>query len=304
MVGRGTDDRQAGREVDTAVEGQRLEGDQALVVIHGQHGVETALHVDAEESVGRVGPEGQDFLFVCCLDGRGDGFDFLGAEGTAVTGVRIEAHHGNLRLVHAKVAAQRIVHQAEFAQDGLDRDGGADLGQRKVVGDHTYPQVFRAEEHQTVLTFEFVDEVLGMAGKSESQFGYGVLVEGGGHDGVDGTALSVCHGGLERQDGSFRAVGRRLADFHRHAFGHGVDDIDALGAGVFSRVDHVGGNLFDFRDELAVDAEETGRTVKDDDAVFEDPGVGERLDDHFVSDSVGVALGDAHYNLVFHCLMH
>ena len=35
VVGRGAHERQAERDVDAAVEGQRLERDQRLVVVHG-----------------------------------------------------------------------------------------------------------------------------------------------------------------------------------------------------------------------------------------------------------------------------
>ena len=69
MIGRCADDRQACRIVD-ATHVERLEGDEPLVVIHRQDGIEMREMAGSEETVGSVRTKRPDALLVGFLQGR------------------------------------------------------------------------------------------------------------------------------------------------------------------------------------------------------------------------------------------
>ena len=173
-----------------------------------------------------------------------------------------------------------------------------------MVRHDTYAKVLRAEEHQAVLAAEFMDQVFGVAREAEAHLRNCVFVERSGDEGVDGTAFGICHSGLQGDDGGPGAVGCGLADFHGHAFGHGVDDVDAFGTGIFGGVDHIGRHLLDIGQKLAVNAEETGGAVKHDDAVLEDACIRQCLDNNLISYTIGITLRDTYHYLVFHELLN
>ena len=56
VVGRGAHERQPQRDVDAALEGERLERDQGLVVIHGDDGIVAAPGLGVKQRVGGMGP--------------------------------------------------------------------------------------------------------------------------------------------------------------------------------------------------------------------------------------------------------
>jgi hypothetical protein len=95
VIGRGAHERQAERDVDAAVEGQRLEGNQRLVVIHGDHGVIGGARLGVEQGVGRMRTRHGETLGGKLGDGGSDHVELLATDEAAFAGVRIEPRHGD-----------------------------------------------------------------------------------------------------------------------------------------------------------------------------------------------------------------
>ena len=99
-----------------------LEHRQALVVVHGEDGIEV-LQVPWHEGAVRRQRADQVEPFVAQLfDDRGDRVDFLTAHVAAFTGMRIQAEHGDARLLDGKVPAQVGMQDAQGAGQSFARD--------------------------------------------------------------------------------------------------------------------------------------------------------------------------------------
>ena len=118
MVGRGADEGKTERDVDAAVEVERLQGNERLVVIHAEGRVIAPPRRRVEQRVGRERPERVDALLAQQPDRRLDRLDLLAPHGSAFAGMRIEARDGNARLRNAEIAAKR---RRRNAADGDDR---------------------------------------------------------------------------------------------------------------------------------------------------------------------------------------
>jgi hypothetical protein len=96
VVGRRADERQPERDVHRAMDVGLLDGDQALVVVHRDHGV-AARTERREQGVGRNRPECVDSRAAGARDRRGDDALLLVAIDSAVAGVRVERGDGDPR---------------------------------------------------------------------------------------------------------------------------------------------------------------------------------------------------------------
>ena len=293
VVGRGADDRQAGRVVHALGEGEGLERAQALVVVHRQRRIETAVVPESEIAVGGVGTEGEDAFLLRLEDGREDDVLLFVAKQAAVAAVRVQAQHGDLRPRDGEVALQRLVHEAELGEDAFLGDGRRDVLQRDVAGGHGDPQLGRDHDHRDLLGAEGVLEVLRVAGVAEALGRHRPLVDRAGDEDVDVAVLEVLHGRRQGQHCRLGGVGAGLAGLRVEVLRQAVDDVDALLVDVLRRVDDVGVHLLDLVELLAVETEDLGRSVHHGGEGIQDAGVREGLDEHFISDAVAVTLGDA-----------
>ena len=99
MIGRGAHDRQAQRDVDRLVEGDGLDRDQRLVVVHGDHRVVVSASCGRWNRLSAaIGPS--IAMPLCCrsIDRRPDDVAILGADAAAFAGMRVEAGDRELRL--------------------------------------------------------------------------------------------------------------------------------------------------------------------------------------------------------------
>ena len=105
MIGRGAHERQAERHIDRVIEGQRLDRDQRLVVIHAHRHVVGRARPLMEHGVGRQRPERVDALGLQPRDRRRhDGAIFL-AERAVFAGMRIETGDRDARAGDAETRA-------------------------------------------------------------------------------------------------------------------------------------------------------------------------------------------------------
>src|SRR5262249_47378834 len=92
------------RDIDAAVEGERLDGNERLVVIHGHGGVIGAARLDVEERIGGVRARHHNALGGHGVDRRLDDLDLLATDAPVFAGVWVEASDGDARPGDAKVA--------------------------------------------------------------------------------------------------------------------------------------------------------------------------------------------------------
>ena len=101
MRGRGDGNGQPALHRHAAREAQQLDRDLALVVIHGDDGLELAGLGLQEDGVGRKRPLHRQAFLVQFAHRRRDDVDFLATAGAAIAAMRVEGGHGHARLGHA-----------------------------------------------------------------------------------------------------------------------------------------------------------------------------------------------------------
>src|SRR3981189_2158938 len=107
MMGRRAYERQPEREVDGAIELERLERDQALIVIHRDRCVEGEFTVTLDKgSIGRERSVGVDSDASCAPDRGINHPGFLIAKKAIFARVRIKTEHSNSRRRNPEATAQ------------------------------------------------------------------------------------------------------------------------------------------------------------------------------------------------------
>jgi hypothetical protein len=91
MIGRCAHERQSQRDVDRIVEGQRLDRDQRLIVVHADRAVVGLACGVVEHGIGRQRSPDLDALGAQDFDGRRHDTPVFDAEGAVFAGVWIEA---------------------------------------------------------------------------------------------------------------------------------------------------------------------------------------------------------------------
>ena len=210
MVHGRADDRQPERDVDRVVEAGELRRDMALVVVHGNHGVEVARGGAQEDGVRRDRARDVPALGAQLLDGRLDQLGLLGAEQAVLAGVRIQARDGDVRLVPDDVA-RGLARQPRGGHDALGGDQLDGAPERDVRRDVHHAQPVRGQHHRHVLVGHACEarQQLGMADADPARFAERLLVERRGDDRADlvverqlRRALEVLVGGLARLPGT------------------------------------------------------------------------------------------------------
>ena len=106
MIGRGAHEGQAEGDIHAFVEGQRLDRDQRLIVIHRDGRVIPRPRRRVKHRIGRVGAGQRVVIALHRLDQRSDPGDLLVPHGTAFARVRIEAGDGDAGMGNAELVAQ------------------------------------------------------------------------------------------------------------------------------------------------------------------------------------------------------
>ena len=207
----GSDDRQAEGYVHGAVEGDGLDRNVSLVVVHADDPVEVALPGPHEYGVRRQGTRdpptpGTGFL-TRFFDGGRDDADLLVPEESALARMGIQSAYGDPRRRHAH-AGQRVADQVQgdayfiFGQavDGVSQgDVSRRVGDQDPVEGQREPESFRSRDF---------GQQFGMAGVGVSGQAHGRLVHRRGDQGGD----VACHG----------HAGGPLHGFHGKATGFGL----------------------------------------------------------------------------------
>ena len=137
VAGAGTDQRESERHVDGGVEPDQLQGDVALVVVHGEDPVEFTSDSTTQQGVGGEGTAGINAVSDGGGDCRSDRGLFLVAEETRFTGVRVQRTNADPGRRTADLV-EKPIEQLEVPGDPVDRQQSRDTGDRGVqcdVGD-------------------------------------------------------------------------------------------------------------------------------------------------------------------------
>ena len=113
VINRGTDDRQAERDIDAFVKGCVLEHREPLVVIHRQLCVGTRQHILGKQCVRGQRADQVHAFAAQLVQYRSDDFDFLAAHVAPFAGMGVEPGNQDARLRDAELALQVGVQDAD-----------------------------------------------------------------------------------------------------------------------------------------------------------------------------------------------
>src|SRR6056297_29016 len=101
MIRRDAQEGKAERDVHRLVEGDGLDRDQCLVVIHAQGGIETGAGAGMKQRIAGIGPARIDPLALQLRDGRRDDIDLLAPHRAVLARMRVEPGNSEARRVDA-----------------------------------------------------------------------------------------------------------------------------------------------------------------------------------------------------------
>ena len=189
VIGRGADEWQSNCDIHGAIELQRLERNQPLIVIHRDRGVEIKrVGLADERGVGRERAVGVD-AFALRAPNRGrDHADFLVAEHPAFTGMGIQPEHGDSRMGDAERDAQVRREQANRIEDVALRQCSRDFCKSHVRSHQRDRQLAAREHHAPQPRVRHLRQQLRVSGKMMSGAIHPVLANRRGHESVNRAA--------------------------------------------------------------------------------------------------------------------
>ena len=119
MVGAGTHNRQAQRDIDSLIEIERLDRDQRLIVIHAQRRVIAFAGMRSEQRVGGVRAGYSQSLGPKRGDRRSNDCDLLAAHAAFLARVRIECGNRDPGHSNPEIGPERPIHDPRAAHDQL-----------------------------------------------------------------------------------------------------------------------------------------------------------------------------------------
>ena len=191
-------------------EAKQLDRDMALVVIHGDHGVELLGAQFHEDSVAGHWPVDVVPLLAETLDGRFDDIDVLAAEQAAFAGMGIEGRDGDAAARNVK-RLERLVGERDDAANPFRRHALRHVFERGVGGDVAHAHGAVNQQHHAVARPSEIGEqfrvtAIVMASEVER-----FLADRPRADGVSDAVEREAYGGRDRVIGYAPALRRRLA---------------------------------------------------------------------------------------------
>ncbi len=215
MVDRGAHDGQAEGDVHPLVASERLEGDEALVVVEAHPPIMALAGIGGEGAVGREGALGLDAVRAQGVDRGRHQPGLVVAEQPALAGMGIEPEDGQAWARPAQ-ARQRRIERQPHRDDARGGEAGDRLGERHVAGGKHHRDRRVVHEHRLVGGSAARRQPLGVPGEGQAGEVDGLLVDGPGDHAVPASGEAACHRRLDAggADPSRRrrdpARGRRL----------------------------------------------------------------------------------------------
>ena len=191
-----------------AVEIERLDRDQRLVVVHAQRRVIAAPRGGVKHRIGRERAARLDAFAAQRGDGRRDDLDILASERAAFAGMRVEPGDRDDRPGDPEIADQRGMRHAPGMDDRGRRQFFDGRAQRQMDRHRHDAQLRPGQHHHRVVRDPGkLGEEFGVPGMPETGPVERVLVDRVGHERGGAAVPHVGDGGLDRADHQHR-VGR------------------------------------------------------------------------------------------------
>ena len=196
MIDGGAYDGETEGDVDAEVEGERLEGDEALVVVGADVGIDLFSERGEEGGVGRERADDIDAFGTGFFQTRDEELDLFAPEKAAFAGMGIEAGHGEFGLAAAD-GLHRLMGEADDFEDALFAKEIGDVFEGDVSGDERAGDFSGSEHHGVIGRVRFFNEILGVAGVVDARAMPRFFVDGIGNDGGEAAAQGSFDGGFE-----------------------------------------------------------------------------------------------------------
>jgi len=300
MVGAGADDGQADGNVDGGIEGEHFEGDESLVVVHGDDDVPFAVEGLVKEGVGREGALDVDAGFLGHEDGGCDDALLFVAELAMLGGVGVEGGDGDAWFFDVEVLAQGVVGEVDGSEDAADGEAVSEFEECFVNGGENDAEGAADEHHGDFFCTGAIFEQFGVAWVAVAGELPGFFADGCGDEGVYLAFFGVFDGVVEEFHGGFAAL---LARFFEDVSSEPwyfvvVCNDNGLGVGAVDAFVLVAPPEDVEFGEVGGVCEEFVKAIDDVSGAFADVGIGEGLYDDLRADAGRVAHGDADDGLV------
>jgi len=134
--------------VDGLAKAHVLQHRQALVVIHGQHGVRLLQPRRGKQCIGWQRSAQAHAVFAQRFQRRRYHADFLVAQVAIFSRMRVQTGDQNMRIAQAEPSPQTCVQDGQRALQTFGRDGVGYGAQRQVRGRQRYAQPGRGQHHE------------------------------------------------------------------------------------------------------------------------------------------------------------
>ena len=206
MVDRGPDDGQPQGDVDCVAERDQLYGDQTLIVVARNHGVELATHRPNKHGIGWEWPVNRDPARPSGRDGRREHGVVFTPHQAVLTGMWIEPGEGQPRRRPSK-----SWHLRRRQRDGLVESFPGQLSrnvsQRDMHGRQHDAQDVRVEHHRDAVAAGQVRQQLRVPAPGDTCCGKGFLINRRGSDPGDSATLGIPDGGDDGFVGGLTGLG-------------------------------------------------------------------------------------------------
>ena len=152
MIRRRTHERQAEGHVDAAVEGERLDRDQRLVVVHRDDRIVGLARLGVEQGIGGMRSRDRQPFRQKRRDCRTDDGLVLAPDRACFARVRIETGHRDAWLLDAEILDQPGMHDAHGFEDEVTGYHRGDGREGNVDRQRHHAQFDRGQHHHRTVT--------------------------------------------------------------------------------------------------------------------------------------------------------
>ena len=204
MIRRGADKGQAERDVDAVIEGERLDLDQRLIVIHADGAIVGLARGGVEHGIRRQRAARVDAVRAQPLHRRRDDRLIFLAKRSLLAGMRVEAGQRKARPGDAEAGFHAGCDDARGLDDQVGRQCCDRLAQRQMDGHRHHGQRLRPQHHhrqrRPAANRRKFGEEFGVAGMFESGAVEYALSDRVGDNGAGATGHDIGDGVADRGD--------------------------------------------------------------------------------------------------------
>ena len=213
-------------------------------MVHSQNRIEFRIIAQAEEAVRGIRAESHNSVCHSLLHSREYDILLLLAEQSAVTAVRIQTEHCNLRSGYSEIPDHRSIEELQLADYLVLGYGSWHLFQRNVTGHDSHFETRADHNHTNLVHPEFLLQIFSVTGETEALVCHSPLVERCCDKHVNCTCLDISHSGLQCNHSRFCRLRGGLARLHIDIVRKAVHNINSFRTGLGCRIYHIGAQWF------------------------------------------------------------